>query len=98
MRSGPAYLGARHEQAEVSRLDMLTADFEAVLHRRSKTCLVAMQALLNAFGQPFRYVMHRGLLHSVLLLPLLHLVDLLLLRLDDVLSHLTQHRVLSVLE
>jgi hypothetical protein len=44
----PTDLGASHYQTEMVGLDVFTAGFQAMIHRGTETCLVAIQAGLDA--------------------------------------------------
>src|SRR5690606_26764834 len=48
MRRGATYLGARHHQLEVFRLDMPPARLKAVIHGHAKAGLVTTQTFLDA--------------------------------------------------
>jgi len=47
MRRGPADLRAGHHQLEMLRLDMFTAGFQAMVHRRGQACAVTAQAIVD---------------------------------------------------
>lgn len=54
MGGGPTHFGAGHHEPEMRRLNMLTAHFEAMVHRRAGACFVACETSLYAMGHFFR--------------------------------------------
>jgi hypothetical protein len=62
MRRGPANFGTGHHETEVRRLDMFSADFEAMVHGRREAGLVAAQTCLDAAGHLF---VHQIQLHAL---------------------------------
>ena len=58
MRSRPADLGARHHQAEMLRLRVLSARFQTMCHSRTEAYLIATQAVIDAAVHLLAKLMH----------------------------------------